>query len=106
KSPTKTSTALVVEAPPLAQSAASLCYVVDEDSSIRQFLSLVLPGPGIGAAVLEHVKNIGVEHKLNMLPVLKKPYETEAIVKIILELKLGMPTANACIELEPALDNK
>ena len=162
KSPTKTSPAPVVEAPPLAPGAASLCYLVDEDSSIRQFLSLVLHGSGIdtvefsdgaalrkstekripdlifhnisldsadaidsmaalgargfrgavqltsnrGAAVLDHVKNIGVEHKLIMLPVLKKPYETEAIVQIILELKLGMPTATARIELEQALDNK
>ena len=47
KSPTKTSPAPVVEAPPLAPGAASLCYLVDEDSSIRQFLSLVLHGSGI-----------------------------------------------------------
>ena len=164
KSPTKTTTspAPVVEAPPLAPGAVSLCYVVDEESSIRQFLSLVLHGSGIdtvefpdgaalrkstekrvpdlifhnisldsadaiesmaalgargfrgavqltsnrGAAVLDHVKNIGVEHKLNMLPVLKKPYETEAIVKIIQEHKLGMPAAAARIELEQALVNK
>ncbi len=164
KSPTKTTTspAPVVEAPPLAPGAVSLCYVVDEESSIRQFLSLVLHGSGIdavefpdgaalrkstekrvpdlifhnisldsadaiesmaalgargfrgavqltsnrGAAVLEHVKSIGVEHKLNMLQVLKKPYETEAIVKIIQEHKLGMPAAAARIELEQALVNK
>jgi len=164
ESPTKTASnpATVAEAPPLAPAAASLCYVVDEDSSIRQFLTLVLHGSGIdtiefpdgaalrrssekrvpdlifhnialesadaieslvalgkrgfagavqlvssrGAAVLEHVKNIGIEHKLNMLPVLKKPYETEAIVKIIQELKLGMPAATARIELEQALANK
>jgi len=164
KSPTKTTTspAPVVEAPPLAPGAVSLCYVVDEESSIRQFLSLVLHGSGIdavefpdgaalrkstekrvpdlifhnisldsadaiesmaalgargfrgavqltsnrGAAVLEHVKSIGVEHKLNMLQVLKKPYETEAIVKIIQEYKLGMPAAAARIELEQALVNK
>jgi predicted signal transduction protein with EAL and GGDEF domain len=36
-----------VEVPPLAAGAAPLCYVVDEDSSIRQFLSLILPGSGI-----------------------------------------------------------
>jgi EAL domain-containing protein (putative c-di-GMP-specific phosphodiesterase class I) len=151
----------VVEAPPLVPSAAPLCYVVDEDSSIRQFLSLVLHGSGIdafefadgaalrksaekrapdlifhnvsldsadaiesmaalgtrgyrgavqltssrGAAVLKHVKSVGVEHKLNMLPVLKKPYETEAVVKIIQELKLGMPAGTAQIELEHALAN-
>jgi EAL domain-containing protein (putative c-di-GMP-specific phosphodiesterase class I)/FixJ family two-component response regulator len=152
----------VVEAPPLAPGAAPLCYVVDDDSSIRQFLSLVLHGSGVdttefadgaalrqsadkrlpdlivhnisldsadaieslvalaargfagavqltssrGAAVLEHVKSIGVERKLNMLPVLKKPYETEAIVKVIQGLKLGMPEATARIELEQALANK
>ena len=163
KSPSVTAAkpAAVVEAPPLAPGAAPLCYVVDEDSSIRHFLSLVLHGSGIdtmefpdgaamrrsaetrvpdlifhdvaldsadaiesmaalgergfrgavqltsnrGAAVLDHVKSIGVEHKLKMLPVLKKPYETEAIVKIIQELKLGMPAATARIELEEALDN-
>ncbi len=152
----------VVEAPPLAPGGAPLCYVVDDDSSIRQFLSLVLHGSGIdtmefadgaalrqsadkrvpdlivhnialdsadaieslvalgargfpgavqltssrGAAVLEHVKSIGVERKLNMLPVLKKPYETEAIVKIIQGLKLGVPEATDRIELEQALANK
>ena len=152
----------VVEAPPLAPGAAPLCYVVDEEASIRHFLSLVLHGSGIdtmefpdgaalrqamkrrvpdlmfhnislesadaiesvvalgkhgyrgavqlmsnrGAAVLEHVKNIGIQHKLNMLPVLKKPFETDAIVKIIQELKLGMPAAAAArIELDEALDN-
>ena len=58
-----------------------------------------------GAAVLERVKSIGIERKLNMLPVLKKPYETEAVVKIIQELKLGMSAANARIDLEQALDN-
>ena len=59
-----------------------------------------------GAAVLEHVKNIGVQHKLNMLAVLKKPFETEAIVKIMRELNLGMPPAVASrIELDEAIHN-
>src|SRR4051794_2546900 len=35
-----------------------------------------------GAAVLDHVKKIGVEHKLNMLPILKKPFNGEVIAKI------------------------
>lgn len=153
----------VVEAPPLAPGAAPLCYVVDEESSIRHFLSLVLHGTGIdtmefpdgaalrqamerrvpdlvfhnislesadaiesvvalgkhgfrgavqlmsarGAAVLDHVKNIGIQHKLVMLPVLKKPFETDAIVKIVQELKLGIPAAAAArIGLDEALDNK
>jgi hypothetical protein len=49
KSSSKTASqpANVVEAPPLVPGAAPLCYVVDEDSSIRQFLSLVLHGSGI-----------------------------------------------------------
>src|SRR5262249_38851070 len=135
-----------VESPPLAPDGAPVCYVVDEESSIRHFLSLVLHGSGVdtvefpdgaamrkaiearspalvfhnislesadaiesvvalgklryrgavqlmsarGAAVLEHVKSIGTQHKLQMMPVLKKPFETETIVRIIQELKLGM----------------
>jgi EAL domain-containing protein (putative c-di-GMP-specific phosphodiesterase class I) len=59
-----------------------------------------------GAAVLDHVKNIGMQHKLNMLAVLKKPFETDAIVKIIRELKLGTPAAVAArIDLDEALTN-
>jgi EAL domain-containing protein (putative c-di-GMP-specific phosphodiesterase class I) len=152
-----------VAAPPLAPGGAPLCYVVDEEPSIRHFLSLVLHGTGIdtmefadgaamrkgigehppalvfhnislessdaiesviflakngyrgpvqlmsnrGSAVLDHVKGIGVQHKLNMLPVLKKPFETEAIVKILQELKLGLPAAVALrIDLDEALNNK
>ena len=163
ESPPKTASnaAPTVEVPPLAAGAAPLCYVVDEDASIRQFLSLILHGSGIdtvefadgaalrqaadkripdlivhnialdsadvieslgvlgkrgfggavqltssrGAAVLEHVKGIGVEHKLHMLPVLKKPYETEAVVKIIQDLKLGLAAATAKIDIEQALAN-
>ena len=59
-----------------------------------------------GAAVLEHVKGIGTQHKLQMLPVLKKPFETDTIVKIIHELKLGMPPAVAArLELDDAIKN-
>ncbi len=163
ESPRKTiaKPAATVEAPPLAPTAAPLCYVVDEDAGIRQFLSLVLHGLGIdsvgftdsgalrqsaddrlpdliilnialnsadaleamtalgargfrgavqltssrGAAVLEHAKSIGLQRRLNMLPVLKKPYDTEAIVKIIRDLKLGVSEATARIELEEALAN-
>jgi EAL domain-containing protein (putative c-di-GMP-specific phosphodiesterase class I) len=122
-----------------------LCFVLDEENSMRHFLSLVLHGMGIdteefadgatmrsalatrkpdlvfinislesadaiecvialgkhgfggavqlmsgrGAAVLEHVKNIGTQNRLRMLPILKKPFETEAIVRVIQELRLG-----------------
>ncbi len=152
-----------VAAPSLAPGAAPLCYVVDDEPSMRHFLSLVLHGAGVdtiefadgaalraaigkhapalifhnvslesadaigsvvtlgkqgyrgpvqlmsnrGAAVLEHVKSIGEQHKLNMLPVLKKPFETEAIVNILRELKLGIPVAAAArIDLDEALHNK
>ena len=45
--PTSTDTADAVASPPLAPASAPLCYVVDEDASIRHFLSLVLHGAGI-----------------------------------------------------------
>jgi EAL domain-containing protein (putative c-di-GMP-specific phosphodiesterase class I) len=57
-----------------------------------------------GSAVLAHVKSIGEQHRLQMLPVLKKPFETNAIIKILQELKLGDPPAIAGrIDLEEAL---
>jgi EAL domain-containing protein (putative c-di-GMP-specific phosphodiesterase class I)/CheY-like chemotaxis protein len=162
-SSTATDGAPAVEAPPLAPDSGPLCYVVDEEPSIRHFLSLVLHGSGVdtvefpdgasmrkavetrppalvfhnislesaeaiesvvalgklkfrgavqlmsarGAAVLEHVKAIGAQHKLHMMPVLKKPFETDTIIKIIQELKLGMPPAVAArLELDDALKNK
>jgi len=151
-----------VAAPPLAPGAAPLCYAVDDEPSIRHFLSLILHGSGIdtvefpdgaamraaietrlpdlvfhniaiestdtidsmmalgargftgsvqlmsarGLAVLEHVKTTGVQQKLNMLPVLKKPFETEATVRILQDLKLGLAPATAArIGLDEALDN-
>ena len=57
--------------------------------------------------MLDHVKAVGLQHKLNMLPVLKKPFETDAIVKILHELKLGLPPAMATrLDLQEALDKK
>jgi len=57
-----------------------------------------------GSAVLEHVKSVGEQHKLQMLPVLKKPFETSAIVRIMQQLKLGHPAPMAArIALEEAL---
>jgi EAL domain-containing protein (putative c-di-GMP-specific phosphodiesterase class I)/CheY-like chemotaxis protein len=151
-----------VAAPPLAPAhAAPLCYVVDEEASIRHFLSLVLHGSGVetmefadgaamrralenrvpdlvfhnialdsadaiesvvaldkaafggsiqlmssrGAAVLEHVKAVGVAQHMSMLPVLKKPFETDAVVKILGELKIGTPASAAVrLDLAEALD--
>jgi EAL domain-containing protein (putative c-di-GMP-specific phosphodiesterase class I)/CheY-like chemotaxis protein len=61
---------------------------------------------GRGSAVLEHVKNVGEQHKLQMLPVLKKPFETSAILTIMQELKLGHPApAAARVGLDQALTN-
>ena len=57
-----------------------------------------------GSAVLEHVKSIGEQHALQMLPVLKKPFETAAVLKIVGELQLGDPPAIAArIALDEAL---
>ena len=153
---------VVVTAPPMAPAnAAPLCYVVDEEASIRHFLSLVLHGSGVdtmefadgaamrralenrvpdlvfhnipldsadaiesmmalgrsglgcsvqlmsgrGAAVLEHVKNIGTQQQISMLPVLKKPFETDAIIKILEDLKIGIPASAAVrLDLTEALD--
>ena len=163
KSSTTAGDTPAVEAPPLAPDGAPICYVVDEEPSIRHFLSLILHGAGVdtvefpdgstmrkavearppalvfhnislestdaiesvialgrlkyrgavqlmsarGAAVLEHVKGIGAQHKLNMMPVLKKPFETDTIIKIIQELKLGMPPAVAArLVLDDCIKNK
>jgi EAL domain-containing protein (putative c-di-GMP-specific phosphodiesterase class I) len=59
-----------------------------------------------GSAVLEHVRSVGQQHGLQMLPVLKKPFETGAIVKMLRELKLGDPPPVAArIDLDEALAN-
>lgn len=44
-----------------------------------------------GSAVLENIRAVGLQHKLRMLPSLKKPFETAAIQKIVLEQKIGNP---------------
>ncbi len=145
-----------------AASRPPLCFVIDEESSIRHFVSLIMQGTGVdteefadgrsfraaigkqmpdlifcnvsleasdaiesittlgrrgyggavqlmsnrGSAVLENVKSIGEQNKLNMLPVLKKPFETAAIQKIVHSLKIGTPPSVAArITLEEALAN-
>jgi EAL domain-containing protein (putative c-di-GMP-specific phosphodiesterase class I)/FixJ family two-component response regulator len=139
-----------------------LCFVLDEEPSIRHFLSLILHGSGVdteefadgaafrssivkrkpelvfidipldsadaiesvvalgkqgyfgfvqlmsnrGSAVLEHVKAMGEQHKMNMLPVLKKPFDTAAVTQILQSLKLGHgEAATTRIELKEALAN-
>jgi EAL domain-containing protein (putative c-di-GMP-specific phosphodiesterase class I) len=59
-----------------------------------------------GSAVLAHVKGIGDQHRLLMLPPLKKPFETSAILKVLQDLKLGEPPSVAGrVDLEEALTN-
>src|SRR3954451_3326195 len=59
-----------------------------------------------GSAVLEHVKSVGEQHGLQMLPILKKPFETSAILAIMQELKLGHPAPGAArVELQEAMKN-
>src|SRR5262245_10572235 len=59
-----------------------------------------------GSAVLGHVKSVGDQQKLKMLPPLKKPFETAAINRIMQRLKLGHPaTVAARIGLSEALRN-
>ena len=56
--------------------------------------------------MLEHVKNVGEQHRLQMLPVLKKPFETAAIVNIMQELKLGHGAPQAArVGLDEAVKN-
>ena len=60
-----------------------------------------------GSAVLAHVKGIGDQHRLLMLPPLKKPFETGSIVKILQDVKLGEPPAVAGrLDLDEALKNE
>jgi len=58
-----------------------------------------------GSAVLAHVKHIGEQHHLQMLPVLKKPIDAQAILNVLQQLKLGhaAPTAGR-IGLDEALN--
>jgi EAL domain-containing protein (putative c-di-GMP-specific phosphodiesterase class I) len=136
----------------------SLAFIIDEESSIRQFVSLILQGQGVdtieyidgasfretavprppdlillnvnlevqdalvsiealsktgftgavqlmssrGSAVLDTVKQAGEQMKLRMLPVLKKPFETSAIQKIVSELKLGHGPAPGGVKISLA----
>lgn len=159
--PTDVGKSMPADAAAATRAGAPLCLVVDEESSVRQFISLILHGLGIetielkdtaalravraprapdlifhdislesndaidsllrlgrcgygghvqlmsrrGAAVLEHVKKIGLENKLNMLSVLKKPFGANEVTKIMQDLKLGIAVAEAArtVNLEEAI---
>src|SRR5262249_38709642 len=134
-----------VNMPAATPTSSPLAVVIDDDVSVRQFISLILQGSGVdtvefadgasfrtarlarppqlvflnvnlevqdtiqliealsklsysgavqlmssrGSAVLDTVRQAGEGYKLKMLPVLKKPFETSAIQKLVKELKLG-----------------
>ena len=68
------------------------------------YAGLVQLMSGRGSAVLAHVKSIGEQQRLQMLPVLKKPFETNAILRILHEQKLGEPPSLAGrVDIEEAL---
>lgn len=147
---------------PLAPARTPLCMVVDQDSSIRHFISLIMQGAGVdtqefadGASfrkalgsqkpdvvfidvpnnpddaqksmtllsdsgcsnpvqlistlppqMIEQTKATGSQLKLRMLPCMRKPFDTNAVHKIIKDLKLGMPPPVAArIVLDDALAN-
>jgi EAL domain-containing protein (putative c-di-GMP-specific phosphodiesterase class I) len=70
----------------------------------RAFAGYVQLMSGRGSAVLAHVKSVGEQHHLQMLPALKKPFDTGAVLKVLQEIKLGDPPAIAGrIDLEEAL---
>lgn len=153
----------VIDAPALTPGDAPLCYVVDDESNIRQYLSLILHGAGAdtmefttgakmcaalerrvpdivfhnvgadtadaiesltklgklgfrgrvqlmsnrGATVLDQVKTIGIENGFIMLPALRKPFETNDVVKAVKALKLGhLPSGTARIDLDEALTHQ
>jgi EAL domain-containing protein (putative c-di-GMP-specific phosphodiesterase class I) len=62
---------------------------------------------GHDSAALAHVKSIGEQHHLQMLPVLKKPFETNAVLKTLQDLKLGdLPALAGRVDLDEALKNR
>ena len=86
---------------PLESADAIGCVVALGGDGYRGQVQLM---SGRGSAVLAHVKSIGEQQRLQMLPVLRKPFETSAISKLLQDLKLGQPPAVAGrIDLEEAL---
>lgn len=79
------------------------CLIELSDKNYRGQVQLI---SNRGAAVLAHVKHIGEQHHLQMLPVLKKPIDPHAILNVLQQLKLGhaSPTAGR-IALDEALNN-
>jgi EAL domain-containing protein (putative c-di-GMP-specific phosphodiesterase class I) len=88
---------------PLESADAIACVITLGKAGYRGQVQLM---SGRGSAVLAHVKGIGEQQRLQMLPVLRKPFETSAISKLLQDLKLGHPPAVAGrVDLDEALSN-
>ena len=89
---------------PLESAEAIACVAALGNANYRGRVQLI---SSRGSAVLAHVKSIGEQQRLQMLPVLRKPFETNAILKLLQDLRLGHPPAVAGrVELADALTNE
>jgi EAL domain-containing protein (putative c-di-GMP-specific phosphodiesterase class I) len=88
---------------PLESAEAISCVVMLGQRGYSGYVQLM---SSRGSAVLAHVKSVGDQHRLLMLPALKKPFETGTIAKILQDLKLGEPPAGVGrVDLDEALKN-
>jgi EAL domain-containing protein (putative c-di-GMP-specific phosphodiesterase class I) len=88
---------------PLESTDAIACVVALGAGGYRGNVQLM---SNRGSAVLAHVKGIGEQKGLQMLPVLRKPFETTVILKVLQDYKFGHPPAAAGrIDLDEALSN-
>lgn len=86
---------------PLESTDAIECVIALGKKNCNGYVQLM---SSRGSAVLEHVKSIGQQHRLQMLPALKKPFETAAVLKILDELKFGhRPAVATRLDLGEAL---
>jgi EAL domain-containing protein (putative c-di-GMP-specific phosphodiesterase class I) len=86
---------------PLDSAEAIACVVALGNANYRGRVQLM---SSRGSAVLAHVNSIGEQQRLQMLPVLRKPFETNAVLKLLQDLKLGHPpTVAGRIDLDEAL---
>jgi len=89
---------------PLESAEAIACVVAFGAARYRGQVQLM---SNRGSAVLAHVKSIGEQQQLQMLPTLRKPFETNVVLKLLADLKLGHPPAMAGrIDLAEALEQK
>ena len=88
---------------PLDSADAIACIVALGGAGYRGQIQLM---SSRGSAVLAHVKSIGEQQRLQILPPLRKPFETNLVTKLLHDLKLGHPpTVAGRIDLEEALAN-